>query len=96
MSKNQRQGSRTEEKVFRDLNCLLVGIVGVVAVVSPLDVPARIVNFDMIIMAVSALVLMPFMIGNKEVISRPVAGFYLAAYLGYIAAIAAGVENFRS
>ena len=50
----------------------------------------------MIIMALSALVLMPFMIGNKEVISRPVAGFYLAAYLGYIAAIAAGVETFRS
>ena len=29
MSKNQRQGSRTEEKVCQDLNCLLVGNVGV-------------------------------------------------------------------
>ena len=74
----------------------ILGVAGAVALVSPLDIPARIVNFDMIIMAVSALVLMPFMIGNKEVISRPVAGFYLAAYLGYIASIAAGVESFRS
>ena len=73
----------------------IVGIAGVVAVVSPLNVPARIVNFDMIIMAVATLLLMPFMIGNQEVISRPIAGLYLAAYLGYIAFIAAGVESLR-
>ena len=73
----------------------IVGIAGVVAVVSPLDVPARIANFDMIIMAVATLLLMPFMIGNKEVISRPIAGFYLVVYLGYIAAIAVGMESFR-
>ena len=73
----------------------IVGIAGVVAVVSPLIVPARIVNFDMIIMAVATLLLMPFMIGNKGVITRSIAALYLAAYVGYIAAIAAGVENFR-
>ncbi|MDG2034769.1 MAG: sodium:calcium antiporter, partial [Rhodospirillales bacterium] len=73
----------------------IVGIAGVVAVASPLYVPARIANFDMIVMAVATLLLMPFMIGNKEVISRPIAGFYLVVYLGYIAAIAAGMESFR-
>ena len=72
----------------------IVGIVGVVAVVSPMDVPARVINFDMIIMAVATLLLMPFMIGSKEVISRPVAAFYLLAYLAYIAAIAMGFESF--
>ena len=73
----------------------IVGIAGVVAVASPLNVPARIANFDMIVMAVATLLLMPFMIGNKEVISRPIAGFYLVVYLAYIAAIAAGMESFR-
>jgi len=72
----------------------IVGIVGVVAVVSPMDVPARVIEFDMIIMAVATLLLMPFMIGNKEVISRPISGFYLIAYLAYIAAIAMGVDSF--
>lgn len=73
----------------------IVGIAGVVAVVSPMNVPARIANFDMIIMAVATLLLMPFMVRNKEVISRPIAGFYLATYFGYIAAVAAGVESLR-
>ena len=71
----------------------VVGIVGVVAVITPMEVPARVVNFDIWIMAAATLILMPYMIGRREQLGRLEAGLFFAAYLIYIAAIGYGVET---
>ena len=71
----------------------VVGIVGVVAMVTPLEVPARVINLDIWVMAGATLALMPFMIGRSELLGRPVATVLLVAYLAYIAAIGMGVDR---
>ena len=73
----------------------IVGILGLISVVSPMDVPSRIVSFDMWIMVVATLMLTPFLIGNQGSIGRVAAGIYLLAYLVYITAIGYGIESFR-
>ncbi|MBT3992258.1 MAG: calcium/sodium antiporter [Rhodospirillaceae bacterium] len=71
----------------------VVGIVGVVSLVTPMDVPARVINFDNWIMLAATLILMPYMIGRRERLGRVEAFLFLAAYLIYIAAIGYGVER---
>ena len=71
----------------------VVGIVGIVAVITPMEVPSRVINLDIWIMAAATLALMPFMIGRQEVLGRPVAAVFLIAYLVYIAAIGYGVDR---
>ena len=71
----------------------IVGIIGVVAVITPMEVPSRVVNFDIWIMAAATLILMPFMIGRRERLGRFKAFLFLAAYLIYIATIGYGVET---
>lgn len=71
----------------------VVGIVGGVAMVTPLEIPARVINFDVWIMLAATLVLMPYMIGQRDRLSRLEASLFLAAYLVYIAAIGFGIET---
>ena len=71
----------------------VVGIVGVVAVITPMEVPARVVNFDIWIMAAATLILMPFMIGRRERLGRFEAFLFLVAYLIYITTLGYGVET---
>ncbi|MBO32337.1 MAG: calcium/sodium antiporter [Rhodospirillales bacterium] len=71
----------------------VVGIVGVVAVITPMEVPARVINLDIWVMAAATLALMPFMIGRQEELGRPVATVFLIAYIAYIAAIGMGVDR---
>ncbi|MFP6711840.1 MAG: calcium/sodium antiporter [Rhodospirillales bacterium] len=71
----------------------VVGIVGVVSVIAPMEVPARVINLDIWIMAAATLILMPYMIGRRERLGRFEAFLFLAAYLIYIASIGYGFET---
>jgi cation:H+ antiporter len=71
----------------------VVGVIGVVGVITPLDVPSRIINFDVWIMLAASLILMPYMIGRRDRLGRVEALLFLAAYLIYIGAIGYGVET---
>ena len=71
----------------------IVGIIGVVAVITPMEVPSRVVNFDIWIMAAATLILMPFMIGRRERLGRFEAFLFLVAYLIYITTLGYGVET---
>ena len=73
----------------------ILGIAGLIAVITPMHVPSRIMYFDMWIMFAVTLILTPFLIGNKEVIGRTTSGFFVVAYLAYITAIGYGIESFK-
>jgi cation:H+ antiporter len=68
----------------------VVGIVGLVSVITPMEVPARVINFDVWIMLAATLILMPYMMGRRD---RLEASLFVAAYLIYIAAIGYGVDT---
>ncbi len=69
----------------------VVGIVGIVAMVTPLEVPDRVLTLDNWAMLLATLLMMPFMIGGATTISRPVAGLFFLIYVGYIVSIGFGV-----
>ncbi len=69
----------------------VVGIVGIVAMVTPLEVPERVLSLDNWAMLLATLLMMPFMIGGATTISRPVAGLFVLIYVGYIVSIGFGV-----
>lgn len=71
----------------------VVGIVGVVSVITPMEIPARVVNFDVWVMLAATLIMMPYMIGRRQKLGRFEASIILVAYLVYIAAIGFGVET---
>ena len=73
-------------------NLLLV--IGVTATVTPVDVPARVPQFDIWIMIAATLFLMPFMIAGRKQIGRVEAFIFLLAYGAYITALALGVDRF--
>jgi cation:H+ antiporter len=71
----------------------IVGIVGVVSIITPLSIPARVINFDGWIMFVATLLLMPYMIGRSTRMGRFQALIMLLGYLIYIVSIAYGVDR---
>jgi cation:H+ antiporter len=72
----------------------IIGIVGVVSVITPLDVPARVMGFDLWIMLAATLVLMPYMIGKRHSLTRFEGLILFSAYVIYIGAIGVGIEKF--
>jgi cation:H+ antiporter len=68
----------------------VLGILGVTAIVEPIDVPVEIARFDIWVMVGSVLLLVMFAISNWRISRRE--GFVLlagyAAYVGYLASIA--------
>ena len=74
----------------------IVGIVGVVSIITPLSIPARVINFDGWIMFVATLFLMPYMIGRYTRMGRSHALIMLLGYLIYIVSIAYGADRLIS
>jgi cation:H+ antiporter len=71
----------------------VVGIVGVVSIVTPLSIPARVINLDVWVLLAATLLLMPYMIGRLTRLGRSQALLMLFAYLTYIASISYGIES---
>jgi cation:H+ antiporter len=71
----------------------IVGIMGVVGVITPMEVPARLLDFDMWVMGLVTVLLMVYMIGGRRQLGRIEAGFFLAFYGAYIVAIAVGIDR---
>ncbi|MBL4915824.1 calcium/sodium antiporter [Szabonella alba] len=64
----------------------LLGIIGVTSLVGPLPVPEVMLNRDLWVMALAALVLLPFIFGRFS-LTRGVGVAFLLAYAGYTAAL---------
>ena len=71
----------------------IIGIVGIISLITPLNVPARLANFDMWVMLVATLILMPYMIGKKTQLNRLQAALMLSAYLIYVFSIYIGIDK---
>ena len=71
----------------------IMGVNGVVAVITPVSVPLRIIEFDVWIMLFATLALVPFLIWQKKGIGRGVATLYFVSYLVYVFAIGSGVNK---
>jgi len=69
-----------------------LAVVGGVAVITPLDAPDQIRNFDLWVMLVVTVLAMPYLVGGWR-LTRPVAIAFLIAYGIYIAMQAYGVDN---
>ena len=65
----------------------VVGIVGTVAVVTPLAIPGQVLDFDLWVMIGATAMLVPFLIKGWR-FGRPMAAAFLAAYMAYIGALA--------
>lgn len=74
-------------------NMMLVG--GIVAVVTGLQVPDQVVNFDIWVMLVATAMLMPILLGWVK-LNRGVAAMFFVLYVGYIGAQAYGVDRLLS
>jgi Ca2+/Na+ antiporter len=66
---------------------------GVVGAVTPLQVPARVFDFDMWVMALATILLMPYMIGARGTLGRIESILFLVFYGAYIAAIGIGIDH---
>ncbi len=73
----------------------ILGIMGVVAMVTPLAVPAQIMAFDIWVMLGATAVMIPVMISDHR-LSRVEAALFLAAYIAYMGVQAYGVSNIIS
>ncbi len=71
-------------------NMMLVG--GIVAVVKPIPVPDQVLNFDIWVMLVATVMLLPVLLGWMK-LDRKYAFLFFVVYLGYIGAQAYGVER---
>jgi len=69
----------------------LLAVIGAVAMVTPLDVPAQVLDFDLWMMLGVTVLLMPYLSGGWR-INRPTAVVFLTAYGGYIFAQVYGVS----
>lgn len=74
-------------------NMMLVG--GLVAVVTGLQVPDQMVRFDIWVMLIATLMLMPVLLGKIK-LNRGFAMVFFLLYVGYIGAQAYGVERLLS
>ncbi|CCQ74858.1 calcium/sodium antiporter [Magnetospira sp. QH-2] len=63
----------------------ILGIAGIVSVVHPIPVPDQIFYFDIWVMLIATLIMIPFAITNRE-FNRIEAGIFLFAYGGYVVA----------
>ena len=70
----------------------VLAVVGTVALVSPLEAPAQVLNFDLWVMLGATVLLMPFLSGGWR-INRPTAAVLLIAYGAYIFIQAYGVST---
>ena len=70
----------------------VLGVIGTVAVVTPLQVPTQILTFDLWVMIGATVLLIPFLATGLR-LSRTEAVIFLAGYVAYIAAQAYGVQN---
>lgn len=68
----------------------VLAVVGAVALVTPLEVPAQVLDFDLWMMLAITVVMMPYLTGGWR-INRPTAAVFLTAYGAYIFAQAYGV-----
>jgi len=71
-------------------NMMLVG--GLVAVVTGLQVPDQVVNFDIWVMLIATVMLLPVLFGKMK-LNRGLAALFFLLYIGYIGAQAYGVER---
>ena len=71
----------------------IIGIIGLVGIINPLQIPSRVVNFDMWVMAAATLIFLFFLFFNRIVVGRVRAGMYLLGYLAYITVIAYGIDS---
>lgn len=69
----------------------VLAVIGVVALVTPLEVPAQVLQFDLWLMLGVTVALMPFLIGGWR-INRATAAVLLSAYGAYIFAQAYGIK----
>ncbi len=70
----------------------VLGIAGVVAIVVPLPVSSQLLSFDLWVMLATTAFMMPMLLWGWR-LGRPAALVFLAAYGGYIALQASGVEQ---
>ena len=70
----------------------LLGVGGVAALVATLPVADQIQRFDIWVMLLATVMLLPILLGKMR-LTRGLAGFYTALYLGYIAVQVYGVEK---
>ncbi len=73
----------------------ITGIIGVTAMIQPLEAPAQILSFDLMIM-LAASVLLIFIFFIKQPIGRIMGALFLTAYLGYIASQFFGMSGVHS
>lgn len=74
----------------------IVGIVGVISIITPLSIPARVINIDVWVMFGATVLLMPYMIGRWTCLGRFGAFVFLLVYFIYIISIAYGVDTLLS
>lgn len=73
----------------------ILGVAGVAAVITPLAVPSQVMGFDVWVMLGATVLVIPFLVNGLR-LSRPIAGAFLAGYVGYIAIQHIGVEKVLS
>ncbi|MEE2761771.1 MAG: calcium/sodium antiporter, partial [Pseudomonadota bacterium] len=71
----------------------IVGIMGVVGAVVPLEVPDRVLNFDIWVMGLATLLLLVYLIGVRHRIGRLEAALFLGVYAAYILALGTGIDR---
>ncbi len=71
----------------------VLGVVGVVSVLTPLEVPERVISFDVWMMVIATLILMPFMVTSKQAIGRIAASAMVALYVVYMVALGLGIDR---
>ena len=71
----------------------IVGIVGLMGLIDHLEIPSRVLQFDMWVMFFSVILLLPFMFRWIRGLGRAFASMFLLFYLLYIFAIALDLEN---
>lgn len=71
-------------------NMMLVG--GIVALVTPIPVPGQVLSFDIWVMLIATLMLLPVLLGWMK-LDRKYAFLFFVIYIGYVGAQAYGVER---
>lgn len=61
----------------------LLGVMGITAMVTPIDVPASFLHFDLWVMLIAALLVLPFAM-SRGTISRSAGFFFVTGYVAYI------------
>jgi cation:H+ antiporter len=70
----------------------ILAVIGTVAVVTPLQVPQQVLDFDLWLMLGVTILMLPYFIGGWR-LGRPTAAAFLVGYTAYVAAQAYGVPK---